>query len=384
MGRCHRRSRDGVLSGSQVSHGRSIRDKDARSTHSATVDPGRQHTETGRDHIHLAPKVGPLRPRIRRAVQRSDGARIHIARRRHPVHVRVRVARGHAQEHVALQHQPVDGLLDRGHDAVEGQRHVGEHTVAAGPPGRVLRHEVHAREQAGRRAVAVVAEDLDAVDTGLLGDAVRLGGDGARDVRAVALVVCVGAADEVGGEGRAALKLLYIKRSVWQPNALASKYLGDTHGMGHFDASVKHIDAGIDTSTVIVRVARAPTCSVRDTRQPPRRVLLRHKRRRAVPHHLLDIIDLRVATQRLECLGVERGREAVQDAREDVLGLDRQGAEGVVDGRHGRLVVGELDDVLIGDEIGRAGDLGDDQAGRDVALGPGMSRRQGQEGEGDA
>lgn len=154
--------------------------------------------------------------------------------------------------------------------------------------------------------------------------------------------------------------------------------------MGHFDASVEHIDAGIDTGTVIIRVARAPARPVRDTCQPPGRALLRHERCRAVSHNLLDILDLRVATQRLQRLRVKRGREAVQGARVGVLGRDRQGAEGIVNGGHRRLVVGELDDVLISNEIGRVGDLGDDQAGRHVALGPGLSCRQGQEGEGDA
>lgn len=80
----------------------------------------------------------------------------------------------------------VDGL---GKGATE--RHVHDGLALEVALLNILQDKLHARDDVGRLAAAILVEDLDGDEVGLFGDAKGSAGDGARDVAAVAVLVGV-------------------------------------------------------------------------------------------------------------------------------------------------------------------------------------------------
>lgn len=174
-------------------------------TYNATTKPRRRDKPPRSININKRPVIRRSRHRIR-LITRAHGTHGRLRRRREASGIRIRVA-GRGTEKDAAGDQTCGGRVHGGGEAA-AEGHVDEDAVGAGDGGGVGGDGVHGEDDSRDGAGAVVAEGLEAVEVGGLGDAVGVGADDAGDVGAVAVAVGVGAADEVLGKGGAAAKVL--------------------------------------------------------------------------------------------------------------------------------------------------------------------------------
>lgn len=89
------------------------------------------------------------------------------------------------------------GLDQGGSSSVDGsgkattKRHVGDGAVGAVSGLRVVGNKVHAGNDVGECTASRVVEDLDAVDRGLLRNAIGAAANGTRDVGSVSVAISV-------------------------------------------------------------------------------------------------------------------------------------------------------------------------------------------------
>lgn len=135
-----------------------------------------------------------------RAVVREGGSSISRSRGTNSADSRLGSRRGVASISTIITSS--DGQEDAGVDqggssSVDGsgkastKRHVGDGAVGAVSGLRVVGNKVHARNDVGKCTAARVVEDLDAVDRGLLRNAIGAAANGARDVGSVAVTISV-------------------------------------------------------------------------------------------------------------------------------------------------------------------------------------------------
>lgn len=280
--------------------------------------------------------------------------------------VAVSVARGHGDVHAELDELGAGGLHGRV-DLVGGEAHVDDVTLLALLAlGAVLGEPVDGLDNTIVRARRAGAKHLDAADEGLLGDAVRLGGDGAGAVGAVVVEVRVLLAlDDVVHVLGAALKV------------------GDVGG----NTSVDDPRADALALTLVVLVRGALGSLVGDAGQAPGGLLLREPvagdvvgrvgvgrlanlahggedvGRRAIGVRpaggardavLGDGLHVGVLAHGLERLGVHGGREALEGRGPGVARLLLEDLERAAVGKQvGRVV--QHDDVLVGNVAGALG-----------------------------
>lgn len=201
--------------------------------------------------------------------------------------------------------------------------------------------------------------DLHGVKLSLLGNAVGGSANGTRDMGTVAVAIRVAAIAGIVGELSSTAAEVRV---------------------GGEDASVDHIRAGTGAITVVASVGGLTPGLGRKAGQAPGGVRLGYKGVDGIDGLLLDILHLGERLDGREGVGVDGGREALELAPEDVVGL---GLAELGDGSRQGGIAGralELDDVLSRDHLTGAG-LEDGSALVDGAGGGGSSQGQRQKGQ---
>lgn len=164
-------------------------------TYGAAANPGGENALARSEDINDGTVVGERSTSIRggRSTNSADGG---LGSRANVGSVLVLVSSGDGKEDVVVN-ETASSAVERGRVAT-AKGHVGESTVGAATRASVADDVVETSNDARDGARAAVTEDLDAEESGALGDTVGVGADGAGDVSAVA--VAVGVAALVGDE----------------------------------------------------------------------------------------------------------------------------------------------------------------------------------------
>lgn len=187
--------------------------------------------------------------------------------------VRVIVSGRDGEEDVVVDHGG-GGAVESSRVATS-QGHVGDDTIGAVPPAGVTGDEVDTGNDAGVAAGALVVQNLDAVEPGVLGDTVGVGADGSSNVGAVSLSVAVDTSGVVGDQLSAATEVR----------------------VAGVDARVEDVRAGAGTGRVVVAVGASTTAAGRDAGQTPWGTRLSGVGVEGDDAVLLDEVDLEVTGQ---------------------------------------------------------------------------------------
>lgn len=124
----------------------------------------------------------------------ANRANTWLRRRGFLASIPIEVASGSGNK-VALLDEGCDGVVHGLQSTVGSQAEVDDYSLGAVLPGRILGDVVYGVDDTGVGAAGVASEDLETKDFGLLGDTVRLAGNGSTDVGAMAVIISVGVGD---------------------------------------------------------------------------------------------------------------------------------------------------------------------------------------------
>lgn len=167
-------------------------------THGLTTGPGGENVATRSKDVDNAAVVGERGASVAggggtdSAGGGSRGGGVVVG-------IVVAVTSGDGEEDAASDE--VLGSLVQGSGVATTEGHVDESTVGAAAASGITGDEVNTGDDTSVGTRAVVTEDLDTVDGGVLGDTVRGRADGTGAVGAVAVGIAVDATSEVGNEG---------------------------------------------------------------------------------------------------------------------------------------------------------------------------------------
>lgn len=215
------------------------------------ANPGGLDISSGGENINGTAVVGEAGAAVV-AVRSTDGADRRLRGGRGVGSISVVVAGSDSNEDtraLELRNGAVDGL---GVTTTKG--HGGDNAVGAVAVGVVVGDIVHTGDDGRELARAVVVEDLDTIDVGLLGDTVASGANGTRAVSAVAVTIALSRGKGLDELGTA----LELRVSV-------------------LNTSVDHVGAGASAGGVVVVVGGGSRAGAGDAGKTPRSVGLRSR-----------------------------------------------------------------------------------------------------------
>lgn len=156
---------------------------------SGTSRDGRQNINAGSENVHKLAKVGELRDLIILA-SRANGASLGRRSRRRRSCIGCLIAGGDGEEDTCVD-DSISGIVDALGERT-AQAHVDNRAAfAALARWGILDDVLHALDNARVGARAIVSEDLDGVELGLLSNTVGLAANGSGTVGTVALTIAL-------------------------------------------------------------------------------------------------------------------------------------------------------------------------------------------------
>ena len=214
----------------------------------AAADPGGENVGTGGKDVQNAAVVGEAGASVV-AVSGTNSADGGLRSRGVVASVSVVVASSDGDHDTRLLEVGSGAVHGRGVATTNG--HGGNDTVGAVAVAVVVGDKVHTRDDGGVLARALVVEDLDTKDLGLLGDTVGPGANGTGAVSAVAVAIAAGGVVRLDHLG-AALKL----------------------GVRCLDTGVDDVDASTLAGRVVVSVRGSTGAGAGDASKTPGSVAL--------------------------------------------------------------------------------------------------------------